>query len=101
METKTPAGFNTAADTLFEITADHDVESDNPQLTVLKINTTAGNTTAGNTTTGTVTADVVNQKGSNLPSTGGMGTVLLYVAGIAVFVLAGATLVMALRRRNA
>lgn len=96
VETKTPAGFNTAADTLFEITADHDVESDNPQLTVLKINTTAGNTT-----TGTVTADVVNQKGSHLPSTGGMGTVLLYVAGIAVFVLAGATLVMALRRRNA
>lgn len=96
VETKTPAGFNTAADTLFEITAEHDVESDNPQLTVLKINTTAGNTT-----TGTVTADVVNQKGSNLPSTGGMGTVLLYVAGIAVFVLAGATLVMALRRRNA
>lgn len=96
VETKTPAGFNTAADTLFEITADHDAESDNPQLTVLKINTTAGNTT-----TGTVTADVVNQKGSNLPSTGGMGTVLLYVAGIAVFVLAGATLVMALRRRNA
>lgn len=96
VETKTPAGFNTAADTLFEITADHDVESENPQLTVLKINTTAGNTT-----TGTVTADVVNQKGSNLPATGGMGTVLLYVAGIAVFVLAGATLVMALRRRNA
>lgn len=96
VETKTPAGFNTAADTTFEITADHDVESDNPRLTVLKINTTAGNTT-----TGTVTADVVNQKGSNLPSTGGMGTVLLYVAGIAVFVLAGATLVMALRRRNA
>lgn len=96
VETKTPAGFNTAADTLFEITADHDVESDNPQLTVLKINITAGNTT-----TGTVTADVVNQKGSSLPSTGGMGTVLLYVAGIAVFVLAGATLVMALRRRNA
>lgn len=96
VETKTPAGFNTAADTTFEITADHDVESDNPQLTVLKINTTTGNTT-----TGTVTANVVNQKGSNLPSTGGMGTVLLYVAGIAVFVLAGATLVMALRRRNA
>lgn len=96
VETKTPAGFNTADPTLFDITADHDVESDNPQLTVLKINTTAGNTT-----TGTVTADVVNQKGSNLPSTGGMGTVMLYVAGIAVFVLAGATLVMALRRRNA
>ena len=43
----------------------------------------------------------MNNAGSNLPETGGMGTVLLYVAGIAVFVLAGATLVMALRRRNA
>ena len=96
VETKTPAGFNTAADTTFEITADHDVKSDNPQLTSLKINSTAGNTT-----TGTVVETVVNKKGSNLPSTGGMGTVLLYVAGIAVFVLAGATLVMALRRRNA
>ena len=96
VETHTPAGYNTAADTLFTITADHDVLSDNPALTSLKINQTDGNKTNG-----TVQADVVNKKGSNLPSTGGMGTVLLYVAGIAVFVLAGATLVMALRRRNA
>lgn len=96
VETHTPAGYNTAADTLFTITADHDVLSDNPALTSLKINQTDGDKPNG-----TVQADVVNKKGSNLPSTGGMGTVLLYVAGIAVFVLAGATLVMALRRRNA
>lgn len=96
VETKTPAGFNTAADTIFEITADHDATSIDPKLTSLKIDSTPGDTA-----TGTVIAGVVNQKGSNLPSTGGMGTVLLYVAGIAVFVLAGATLVMALRRRNA
>lgn len=96
VETKTPAGFNTAADTTFEITADHETEAADPKLTSLKFNSTPGNTD-----TGTVVADVVNQKGSNLPSTGGMGTVMLYVAGIAVFVLAGATLVMALRRRNA
>lgn len=96
VESHTPAGYNTAADTLFTVTAEHDVSSDNPALTSLKINQTDGDKT-----TGTVQADVVNKKGSNLPSTGGMGTVLLYVAGIAVFVLAGATLVMALRRRNA
>lgn len=96
VETKTPAGFNTAADTIFEITADHDATSIDPKLTSLKIDSTPGDTA-----TGTVIAGVVNQKGSNLPSTGGMGTVMLYVAGIAVFVLAGATLVMALRRRNA
>lgn len=96
VESHTPAGYNTAADTLFTVTADHDVLSDNPMLISLKFNQTDGDKTNG-----TVQADVVNKKGSNLPSTGGMGTVLLYVAGIAVFVLAGATLVMALRRRNA
>lgn len=96
VETKTPAGFNTAADTLFEITAEHEVESDNPQLTVLKINTTPGNTT-----TGTVTADVVNQKGSNLPSTGGMGTTVLYAAGAAIVLVAAFGIAFAVRRRNA
>lgn len=96
VESHTPAGYNTAADTLFTVTAEHDIEAVNPLLTSLKIDQTDGNTTNG-----TVQANVVNKKGSNLPSTGGMGTVLLYVTGIAVFVLAGATLVMALRRRNA
>ena len=101
VETHTPAGFNTADPTLFDITAEHDVESDNPQLTVLKINTTAGNTTAGNTTAGTVTADVVNQKGSNLPSTGGMGTTVLYAAGAAIVLVAAFGIAFAVRRRNA
>lgn len=96
VESHTPAGYNTAADTIFTVTAEHDVLAVNPQLTSLKFNETAGDKIAG-----TVQANVVNKKGSNLPSTGGMGTVMLYVAGIAVFVLAGATLVMALRRRNA
>lgn len=96
VETKTPAGFNTAADTTFEITADHDVTSDNPQLTSLKINTTAGNTD-----TGTVVADVVNQKGSNLPSTGGMGTTVLYAAGAAIVLVAAFGIAFAVRRRNA
>lgn len=96
VETKTPAGFNTAADTTFEITADHDVTSDDPKLTSLKINSTDGNTT-----TGTVVADVVNQKGSNLPSTGGMGTTILYAAGAAIVLVAAFGIAFAVRRRNA
>lgn len=67
-----------------------------------KIDVTANGTRGtGDAETGVASITVANAKGSSLPSTGGMGTVLLYVAGIAVFVLAGATLVMALRRRNA
>lgn len=96
VETKTPAGFNTAADTEFEITADHDVTNDDPKLTSLKIDSTAGDTV-----TGTVVANVVNQKGSNLPSTGGMGTKILYAAGVAIVLVAAFGIVFAVRRRNA
>lgn len=100
VETKVPDGFNKADDTYLEIKATHDETAEIPALKNLTI-TVKNVETKGDTATGTVATSVVNKKGSNLPSTGGMGTVLLYVAGIAVFVLAGATLVMALRRRNA
>lgn len=96
VETKTPAGFNTAPDTTFEITADHDATSNDPKLTSLKINSKVGDTT-----TGTVVADVVNQKGSNLPSTGGMGTTILYAAGAAIVLVAAFGIAFAVRRRNA
>ena len=104
-ETTTPAGYNTIKPITFTVTANHKVVWTGERTDVLT--SLNGNATSGeikftaDETAGSLTADVVNVKGSNLPSTGGMGTVLLYVAGIAVFVLAGATLVMALRRRNA
>lgn len=92
-ETKAPAGYDLPADP-FVIT-----------LTAQTKNNQEWDGTAANAllnhTDGQFNETFVNNAGSNLPSTGGMGTVLLYVAGIAVFVLAGATLVMALRRRNA
>jgi LPXTG-motif cell wall-anchored protein len=46
---------------------------------------------------GSLTTDVVNKKGSILPSTGGMGTTILYVAGAAIVVAAGIGLAI---RRN-
>lgn len=105
-ETTTPAGYNTIKPITFTVTADHKVEWTTEErtdvLTSLNGNAASGEITlAADKSAGSLTADVVNVKGSNLPSTGGMGTVMLYVAGVAVFVLAGATLVMALRRRNA
>ena len=105
-ETTTPAGYNTIKPITFTVTADHKVEWTTEErtdvLTSLNGHATSGEITfAADKSAGSLTADVVNVKGSNLPSTGGMGTVMLYVAGVAVFVLAGATLVMALRRRNA
>ena len=105
-ETATPAGYNTIKPITFTVTAKHNIEWTTGErtdvLTELNGNAASGEITfTADKTAGSLTTNVVNVKGSSLPSTGGMGTVLLYVAGIAVFVLAGATLVMALRRRNA
>lgn len=106
VETKAPAGYNLPADD-FSVTLKATTANDqtwdgtaNTALTDLavKVDQTDG---TGNVNTGLGAITIKNTQGSSLPSTGGMGTVLLYVAGIAVFVLAGATLVMALRRRNA
>lgn len=98
-ETKAPAGYTPIAPKEFTISATHDAESNDPKLTKFEITGLTDNLISN--IDGTASADIVNTKGSELPSTGGMGTVMLYVAGVAVFVLAGATLVMALRRRNA
>lgn len=105
-ETKAPAGYNLPANDfsvmLKATTANNQTWNGtaNTALTDLavKVDQTDG---TGNVDTGLGAITIKNTQGSSLPSTGGMGTVLLYVAGIAVFVLAGATLVMALRRRNA
>lgn len=105
-ETKAPAGYNLPADgfsvTLTATTANNQAwdGTANTALTDLAVKVDQTNGT-GDVDTGLGAIIIKNTQGSSLPATGGMGTVLLYVAGIAVFVLAGATLVMALRRRNA
>lgn len=106
VETKAPAGYNLPANgfsvTLTATTANGQTWNGTADtaLTGLAVKVDQTNGT-GNVDTGLGAITIKNTQGSSLPSTGGMGTVLLYVAGIAVFALAGVTLVMALRRRNA
>lgn len=106
VETKAPAGYNRPANgfsvMLTATTANGQTWNGTADtaLTGLAVKVDQTNGT-GSVDTGLGAITIKNTQGSSLPSTGGMGTVLLYVAGIAVFVLAGATLVMALRRRNA
>lgn len=106
VETKAPAGYNLPANgfsvTLTATTANGQTWNGTAgtALTGLAVKVDQTNGT-GNVDTGLGAITIKNTQGSSLPSTGGMGTVLLYVAGIAVFALAGVTLVMALRRRNA
>lgn len=105
-ETKAPAGYNLPTDgfsvTLTATTANNQAWDGTANKALTNLAVKVGQTDGtGDVTTGLGAITIKNTQGSSLPSTGGMGTVLLYVAGIAVFVLAGATLVMALRRRNA
>ena len=93
-ETTTPNGYNTIDDVEFTVTADHDVESDSPALNSLSGDVTTGSLEfTSSTTDGSLTTDVVNKKGSVLPSTGGMGTTILYVVGTILVLAAGILLV--------
>ncbi|MGN0055508.1 MAG: isopeptide-forming domain-containing fimbrial protein [Atopobiaceae bacterium] len=89
-ETTTPAGYNTISPIEFTISATHDVTSDDPKLLTLSGDVTSGTATfTADTSAGSLTTNVVNKKGSVLPSTGGMGTTVLYVVGAAIVVAAG------------
>lgn len=93
VETTTPSGYNTIPDIEFTITATHDVSSDNPTL----ISLSGGDKFTGEISTGVVSANIENQSGAQLPSTGGMGTTIFYVLG-GVLVL-GAVVLMVTRKR--
>ena len=79
----------------FNVIAFHDTEAADPKLTDLNGNPVNGEISfSTKVTTGTLTAAVVNYQGDELPSTGGMGTTILYVAGAVMILAAGAFLVM-------
>ncbi|RYQ53955.1 isopeptide-forming domain-containing fimbrial protein [Bifidobacterium pseudolongum] len=106
-ETKVPQGFSKAPDTYFEISATH-TDGDAPALSTLTVTfytddtfTTTKDAANGVINTGTVTAEITNNAGSELPSTGGMGTTILYAAGAAIVLIAGIGLAVTLRRRQA
>lgn len=117
VESKTPTGYNTMADLVFQISATHETDSADPQLTQLtstyyldwgdkkageKFGTVETITLDQATKpTGHILFDIENKKGSELPSTGGMGTVVLYTVGGLIVLIAGVGLAIALRRRQA
>lgn len=96
-ETKTPSEYNTMNPNplKFEITASHNETADQPHLLTLSGDVKTGDVSfESSLENGSLTANVVNHKGSELPSTGGMGTTILYVAGAVMILAAGAFLVM-------
>lgn len=100
-ETVTPGGYNTIKPITFKVVATHDVESDAPKLTDLNGEKVSGNINfSKNVDEGSLTTQVENKKGSILPSTGSIGTTVLYVAGSVLVVAAGILLVTKKRMKN-
>lgn len=101
-ETTTPAGYNTINPIEFTISAEHDTDSADPKLTSLTGNVTTGEITfTANTDAGSLTTDVVNNKGINLPTTGGMGTRVLYAGGAAMILVGAMIIRYVIKRLNA
>ena len=95
VETTTPSGYNTIPDIEFTITATHDVSSDTPTL----ISLSGGDKFTGVISTGVVSANIENQSGAQLPSTGGIGTTIFYVLG-SVLVIGAAVLLVTKKRMS-
>ena len=96
VETVTPAGYNTIDPIEFTISATHEEESDDPKLLTLS----GGDKFTGNVDVGTLTGEVVNNAGTVLPETGGVGTTIFYILG-AVLMLGTAVVLVARKRMSA
>ena len=97
-ETKTPAGYNTIDPVYFEIVA----TNNGTKVTNMEgkaVNDSEISFTE-NATDGSLTTDIVNQSGTVLPSTGGMGTTVFYVVGGGLMAVAVVLLVTKKRMEN-
>lgn len=105
VEVITPSGYNTIDPIEFTVNADHTITWNGENRTGVLTNLT-GTAASGeitftpNTDKSELATNVVNQSGSTLPSTGGMGTTIFYVVGT-ILVLAAAVLLITKKRMHA
>ncbi len=107
VEDKTPTGYNSIQPIDFEVVAVYDKDSADPKLTSLTVEGTNADATftvnksgeEADATFTNITTQVVNHKGSTLPSTGGIGTTMFYVIG-AILVVGAAILLITKRRMS-
>lgn len=108
-ETKVPKDYNKAAPIYLKVDTDYGYDTNNvltiKKLTIVQTDA-EGNVGAnaqekdGNKETGTVNDTVVNNKGVQLPSTGGIGTTIFYIVG-GVLLVGAVVLLIAKRRTSA
>lgn len=95
VETTIPAGYNAWDAEEFTITAEHDVEKAEPQLTKLE----GGELFTGDLGTCTLSGKVENNSGIELPETGGIGTTIFYIVG-GLLAVAAVVLLVTKKRMN-
>ncbi|MDY2785729.1 MAG: isopeptide-forming domain-containing fimbrial protein [Faecalibacterium sp.] len=97
----TPAGFNSIEDQIFTVTAEHDVTSEDPKLTILSGNATTGTIEfTSKMDEGSLSTTIENNAGTTLPGTGGIGTTIFYVVGGGLMVAAAILLITKKRMEN-
>jgi fimbrial isopeptide formation D2 family protein/LPXTG-motif cell wall-anchored protein len=111
-ETTAPSGYNPIDPIKFTIVAGHQEEAVSPKLTSLVVNDADGNALTDFTIqavsetdlspSGVIATNVVNKLPGtiNLPTTGGMGTRVIYLIGGALVLAASVLLVTKRRMRN-
>ena len=103
-ETKTPAHYNTISPITFTVNAEHEIEwisTRDDVLTSLSGNKVIGEITFDvDKTAGSLSTNVVNNIGTTLPGTGGIGTTIFYVIGGGLMVAAAILLITKKRMEN-
>ena len=105
-ETVTPAHYITISPITFTVTADHKIDWDSISTRDNVLTSLSGEKKVGEITfnvdkkAGTLTTDVVNNIGTTLPGTGGIGTTIFYVIGGGLMVAAAILLITKKRMEN-
>lgn len=104
-ETVTPAHYNTIDPITFTVNADHTITWETERrediLTSLSGDKKVGEITfTSSKTDGTLTTNVINNIGTTLPGTGGIGTTIFYVVGGGLMVAAAILLITKKRMEN-
>lgn len=94
VETKTPDGYNTIKPIEFKVVANYDKKLETPTELSGK---SKDADFESNLSEGSLTAEIISRKGSLLPSTGGVGTTILYTIG-SILVLVAAVLLITKKR---
>ena len=99
-ETAIPEGYNEMSPNPVEFTvsATYSIQGDTASISALTGGTALELTS--DTSAGSLTADIENQSGAELPTTGGMGTTIFYIVG-AILVIGGGILLISKRRMHA